>query len=482
VPDELNPQSPISPTQPATHPDQHGRAIGSSSVNFSRTDSLIANSTDAEPLSHSAPEHSPPEYSPPEHGPPEYGQPNLDQSSVGQSGESIESSEPVAELNPLTKSISSPNWPLRYLWLAVLSITSFYVFILPELQIAWWNYRTPNRMLPSALQLDFVTRSMLRTLEASVVAFFFAVGASWGSFLNVVAYRLPKNLDISVAGSRCPNCHKKLSFKENMPIFGWIGLRGRCRGCHIPIPIKYLVAELLLGFLAIWIGAYELLSGGINLPLRTPNFYAGVVWIVFYTKWDLVSYALFHFALFCILSTQILILDNKLPVPKRFIGFTLGLGLTLTACFPWLLLVHSSLFLPGIEVRNPGQFEGVKAEWLNSTRQSVFIGWLYSALVALPTAVAATRICNSRQLKDVLMWLGTFGCLGIWLGWQASLLIALTSTLIGLPILQRLRDSDRKSFYLSLIVLSATVLHHTLWDWLIDKLLSLAVIAEKSVL
>lgn len=467
MPDELNPQNPVSPTQPATQLDPCG-ATSTASQNSSRsTDLPIANLTGGETLRQS---------------PPELDQSQLDQTDLDQASESLDRPSLVDAVTPLVTSKSSPNWPLRYLWLAIVLTTSFYVFILPELQIAWWNYRTPNRMLPSALQLDFVTRSMLRTLEASVVAFFFAVGASWGSFLNVVAYRLPKNLDISVAGSRCPNCQKKLSFKENMPIFGWIGLRGRCSGCHIPIPIKYLVAELLLGSLAVWIGAYELLSGGINLPLRTPNFYAGVVWIVFYTKWDLVSYALFHFALFCILSTQILILDNKLPVPKRFIGFTLGLGLTLTACFPWLLLVHSSLFLPGIEVRNPGQFEGVKAEWLNSTRQSVAMGWLYSALVALPTAVTATRICNSRQLQDVLMWLGTFGCLGIWLGWQALLVVALTSLLIGLPILLRLRDSDRKSFYLSLIVLSVTILHHTLWDGLIERLLALVVIADKSVL
>jgi leader peptidase (prepilin peptidase) / N-methyltransferase len=366
---------------------------------------------------------------------------------------------------------AAPNRPLKYLWLSILGIVGFYVFLLPEIQIAWWNYRTPNRMLPSFLQLDFVTRSLLRTLEAFVVAFFFAVGASFGSFLNVVAYRLPHHLDISVSGSRCPNCNKRLSFKENMPIFGWLSLRGKCSGCQIPIPFKYLAAEMLLGFIAVWLGAYELLSGGINLPLRTPNFYAGVVWIVFYTKWDLVSYTLFHFALFCILSTQILILDNNLKVPKRFITFSLLLGISLSLCFPWLLLVHSSLYLPGIEMRSPGQLEGVKPEWMYSSLQSVAMGCLYSIAVAMPAAAIATLICRQDKNQNFLTWLGTFGCIGIWLGWQATVLVAGISLLVSSAWLYWIRTPSRKSLHLSIIILIVAVLHHTFWNYAINLLL-----------
>ncbi len=394
-----------------------------------------------------------------------------------------ESTEPIApepispepiESQPLLQepaTSATPNRPLQYLWLVILGSIGFYVFLLPEIQIAWWNYRTPNRMLPSFLQLDFVTRSLLRTLEAFVVAFFFAVGASFGSFLNVVAYRLPNHLDISVAGSRCPNCNKRLSFKENMPIFGWISLRGKCSGCQIPIPFKYLAAELMLGGLAVWLGAYELLSGGMNLPLRTPNFYAGVVWIVFYTKWDLVSYTLFHFALFCILSTQVLILDNNLKVPKRFMAFALLLGTSLSLCFPWLHLVHSSLFVPGIEMRSPGQLEGVKPEWMYSSLQSVAMGALYSIVIALPAAAIATLITRQDKNQNFLTWLGTFGCLGIWLGWQASFLIASLSLILACAWFFWIHAPNRKALHLSSIILIVAALHHTFWNYAINLLL-----------
>lgn len=373
---------------------------------------------------------------------------------------------------------SGPNWPLRFLWLGITSAICFYVFILPEIQIAWWKYRSPNRMLPSFLQLDVVTRSLLRTLEAFVVAFFFAVGASIGSFLNVVAYRLPNHLDISVAGSRCPKCGKRLTFKENMPLFGWIRLRGKCSGCQIPIPLKYLIAELLLGFIAVWLGAYELLSGGINLPLRTPNFYAGVVWIVFYTKWDLVSYTLFHFALFSILCTQVLILDNKLPVPKRFWVFSLVFGFSLTLCFPWLQLVHSSLFLPGVEMRAPGQIEGVKIEWMQSNLQSILWGMIYSITIALPAATISTILTRNSHHSHFLMWLGTFACIGVWLGWPAAFLISAISLLAFSSILIISRfttvlKTEQHAFYLSLIVLAVAILHHSLWNVLVNNMLNL---------
>lgn len=89
------------------------------------------------------------------------------------------------------------------------------------------------------------------------VAFFFAFGATVGSFINVVAYRLPKGMDIVRPPSACPACGTKLSWRENFPILGWILLRGRCRFCKSPISPEYpivetLVAALFGGLFALW--------------------------------------------------------------------------------------------------------------------------------------------------------------------------------------------------------------------------------------
>ena len=79
--------------------------------------------------------------------------------------------------------------------------------------------------------------------------FLFAFGASVGSFLNVVAYRLPVGRSVVSPPSRCPQCGWRLSWHENLPIIGWILLRGRCRRCRGKISIQYPAIELLVAML-----------------------------------------------------------------------------------------------------------------------------------------------------------------------------------------------------------------------------------------
>ena len=77
----------------------------------------------------------------------------------------------------------------------------------------------------------------------------FAVGASIGSFLNVVVHRLPANLSILWPPSRCPQCLHKLGKRENIPVLGWFLLKGRCRHCRSRIPARYPVVEGITGVL-----------------------------------------------------------------------------------------------------------------------------------------------------------------------------------------------------------------------------------------
>lgn len=70
-------------------------------------------------------------------------------------------------------------------------------------------------------------------------------GLSAGSFLNVVIYRLPAGRSVIRPGSACPECRHRLSWYENLPVASYIFLRGRCRGCGSPIPLRYPLVELL---------------------------------------------------------------------------------------------------------------------------------------------------------------------------------------------------------------------------------------------
>jgi leader peptidase (prepilin peptidase)/N-methyltransferase len=66
--------------------------------------------------------------------------------------------------------------------------------------------------------------NILFTLPTAVIVF--ALGASVGSFLNVVVYRIPAGLSILWPPSRCPHCLHKLGKRENIPVLGWLWLRG----------------------------------------------------------------------------------------------------------------------------------------------------------------------------------------------------------------------------------------------------------------
>lgn len=86
--------------------------------------------------------------------------------------------------------------------------------------------------------------------------FVFCLGASVGSFLNVVMYRLPLGMSLAMPPSRCPICGGRLRFfRENLPILGWLMLRGSCRYCKQPIPIRYMLVELAMAifFLVLYI-------------------------------------------------------------------------------------------------------------------------------------------------------------------------------------------------------------------------------------
>jgi leader peptidase (prepilin peptidase)/N-methyltransferase len=91
-------------------------------------------------------------------------------------------------------------------------------------------------------------------LQPLVIAGVF--GACIGSFLNVVIYRLPLGQSIVSPPSRCPKCGYRLQWYDNLPIFGWVLLGGRCRKCKNPISIQYPIVELitaLLFVLVVWV-------------------------------------------------------------------------------------------------------------------------------------------------------------------------------------------------------------------------------------
>jgi len=92
------------------------------------------------------------------------------------------------------------------------------------------------------------------TLEMAyfiINAFVFVFGLCIGSFLNVVIYRVPLGISIAKGRSFCPQCKAPIAAYDNVPLFSWLFLRGKCRRCGAPIPVRYPAVELLGGLAAL---------------------------------------------------------------------------------------------------------------------------------------------------------------------------------------------------------------------------------------
>ena len=77
----------------------------------------------------------------------------------------------------------------------------------------------------------------------------FALGLVLGSFANVCVHRLPRGQSVVSPPSRCPSCASLIAPYDNVPVLGWLLLRGRCRSCRSPISVRYPAVELLNGLL-----------------------------------------------------------------------------------------------------------------------------------------------------------------------------------------------------------------------------------------
>ena len=107
-----------------------------------------------------------------------------------------------------------------------------------------------------------------------VTAIVFVSGSAIGSFLNVVVYRLPKNLSVMRPPSRCPKCLNQLKPYENIPVFGWLWLRGRCNHCLRPISARYPLVEAATGLL------FLLIFWRFGAGVQTLGFWALFSWLL----------------------------------------------------------------------------------------------------------------------------------------------------------------------------------------------------------
>jgi leader peptidase (prepilin peptidase)/N-methyltransferase len=102
---------------------------------------------------------------------------------------------------------------------------------------------------------------------------FFIFGTIIGSFLNVIIARIPKGESIISPPSHCPGCGHRITPLENIPIFSYLLLKGKCRGCGEKIPKRYFIVEVLTGVLFLFAFKYT----GVSLKLLPVLFMISVL-------------------------------------------------------------------------------------------------------------------------------------------------------------------------------------------------------------
>ena len=115
---------------------------------------------------------------------------------------------------------------------------------------------------------------METVVSAIANCYVFIFGACIGSFLNVVIYRIPAGLSLLYPPSRCPKCGHRLGKTENVPVLGWLWLRGRCKSCKTPISARYPTIEAITGVI------YLLVFWQFGYSLETVGYWALLSWLL----------------------------------------------------------------------------------------------------------------------------------------------------------------------------------------------------------
>ncbi|MDR1796453.1 MAG: prepilin peptidase [Clostridiales Family XIII bacterium] len=224
---------------------------------------------------------------------------------------------------------------------------------------------------------------MLTFIYALGIVFAFVVGAVIGSFLNVLIYRIPRNLNFWKGYSFCPACQHRLYPKDLVPVFSYLLLGRKCRYCGQPISPRYMLNELLCGGLGVAAWCAFLEPAGFLRALLNNN----------HTTPALLAAAL-YFAVLCILLVTAWIDADTMDIYD-------GTNIALAVCG-----VASIFIGPEMPLRTH------------------LIG---AAAVSVPLLILSLFVSGAFGLGDVLL----MAAAGLFLGWQGAIVAVFVGILIG---------------------------------------------------
>ena len=173
-----------------------------------------------------------------------------------------------------------------------------------------------------------------RTVDAVIVVWSFWVASSVGSFLNVVAWRMPRGEAIN-GRSHCPRCLSQLKARDNIPVLGWLALRGRCGTCQLPISPRYPLVEVVVGLSLTVVAVAEVYRS--CLP-RQDQGVAGPLWMPVLDPFVLITIVYHIVGLAMCWAVGLIRLDGN-RIPGNLSAFALAVTAIPILIFPSLMIV-----------------------------------------------------------------------------------------------------------------------------------------------
>ena len=277
-------------------------------------------------------------------------------------------------------------WAVKLFFWLLLLLLFLVLIVLPSLTTVL--SATGNLPRGYSKYLEAIEKTQFIAISIFTIVWIFFLGSCFASFLNVVAWRVPRGRSI-LGSSHCPYCNVTLTFKNNIPVVGWIKNGGRCAKCKLPISPRYLVAEIILGSLFLFLALIQLSTGGANLPFRPVDPFVGFEHLLFAPKWDLIRLVFFHLVLISTLFTFALIEFDRLRIPRPIFLFSFLLACGLAIVWPSTLLMDwRTLYI------DPGNSD---MHWVAVV--TILVGTVSGYLVGLVLHWVITRNANG---KDVL--------------------------------------------------------------------------------
>lgn len=243
------------------------------------------------------------------------------------------------------------------LFLVFAAITAFFLFfatLIDSGYFASWGESSNvsgsnSRPLSELVGPRFLFQE--RVVEIVLFWWVFFFGAAIGSFLNVVVWRMPRGKTIVWKGSFCPRCRADIRFRDNIPIAGWWMLKGKCRKCELPIPVRYPLVEFITGILVFGLFLLTTQTDGWVYPMAELKFSGWHFWLLDQFVGTMVVVPLYHVFLLSVFITAWWIRVDGAKFPWLLFAITICFGVI----YPALLAISGPLWsLYSVNLTFPG--------------------------------------------------------------------------------------------------------------------------------